>query len=175
MQGKVYARRVEAPEGYRLWQELGLAETELRWFGWNETQMSLPQPFAGILPDESWDCLVLFSPQAEIRLIRVGDGYEALLLTEMSQTPPDGWSLVGEYAAEESRHLLIGERGQETDETTLVEVAYPRTFQYGMPVPRSHRVVAIVKHYLEPTTARLVYTRYMRVVTDYPHYLKLEV
>ncbi len=174
MRGWVYSRRVESPDALSLWNELGLTSEGCWWFGWHESQLYLPQPLT-TLPNEPWEHLRLFSPQAELRLQRIGTQYEAVLLEESESHQRPDWNLIGEFEVEEAKRVLIGERGAQTDDYTLAEIAYPRFFQYGIRVDWGERVIALVRHYLEPTTRRLCYTRYMQIETGKPENLILEV
>ncbi|CUU10632.1 hypothetical protein GBSOP10_10746 [Armatimonadetes bacterium GBS] len=166
MQGRVYRYTGGEANPLALWQSLGLPG-DIWWYGWSETCLYLPNRLSGSLPEADWERLSLFCEQAELRLIAGGGKPFFLLLTESDLTASN-WELCGEYHAVESRHILLGDPPQSAGgaTTTLVDVAYPTTFDYGIPLALSakntSKVVAVVRRYYD-TSMRLRYTRYTAI------------
>jgi len=168
MQGKVY-RYTGAPDDLlAVWNGLGLGDS-VRWFGWSEARIYLPNPLPDTLPNELWERLSLLNAQAELRLLARG-GKPTLLLTETLEPPHDAWEPCGAYDAEERIHILLGDPTKRAGSkpTELAEVAFPAVFDYGIPLALSRdatRKVVADTYYYYDTERRLRYIRYAGIHT----------
>ncbi|MGQ9658128.1 MAG: hypothetical protein ACUVV1_09525 [Fimbriimonadales bacterium] len=153
-----------------VWNDLGVAG-ETRWFGWNEAILCLPHRLAEIAPSKALDYLRLFNAQAELRLLTQGGKPTLLLLTEEIQPPSDTWEQCGVYDSEAQQHILLGDppKSARGETTQLVDVAYPITFDYGVPLaPSRERLRKVVAHtrYYYDTERRLRYIRYATISSE---------
>lgn len=163
MQAKVYRYTGSETNPLSLWRSLNLL-SDAWWFGWSETEMRLPQPLSGDLPNADWERLSIFNGEAELRLLSRGRETMAVLLTE-SIEPPGEWSLCEQYPKYVStQHILLGDPPVSGGKTSrLLDVAYPAAFDYGIELAPSgdkrSRVVAHA-HYYYDEAHRLRYVRY---------------
>lgn len=137
------------------------------WFGWHPLRLELPQPFTAqsldSIKQEPWETVRIFSEKAEVRLVNRAGQSHLVLLTEAEDRQP-GWSQVCSYEVETTYRVLLGEPPKAAGGATqeLLEIAFPRSFNYGIAVPQNHVVIAHVKHYRD-SEWRLQYTRYCQV------------
>lgn len=105
------------------------------WFGWCELQIALPGRLTGdsAVPTD-WDAVHLFSSQAELRWVRRGARWQAVLLAE-GELPPDlaGWQrLNGAYSARRTQRILWGNRLRLPDGDGRGIVQFPRRLDYDI-------------------------------------------
>lgn len=143
------------------------------WFGWHPLRLELPQPFTAqsldSIKQEPWETVRIFSEKAEVRLVSRAGQSHLVLLTEES-IEEASWRLDGQYEVEDTVRVLRGEPPKTAGGATqeLLEIAFPRSFNYGIAVPQNHEdhdskvVIAHVKHYRD-SEWRLQYTRYCQV------------
>lgn len=137
------------------------------WFGWHPLSLALPQPFTAqsldSIKQEPWETVRIFSEKAEARLVsRAGQSHLVLLTEEPIEEA--SWRLDGQYEVEDAVRVLRGEPPKSAGGATqdLLEIAFPRFFNYVIGVPQNHVVIALVKHYRD-SEWRLQYTRYCQV------------
>jgi hypothetical protein len=172
MEGKVYALEHQGQNFIAVYESLQpslFSDGQVWWFGWHMLKMEIPQPLDSVnmLSSEPWDHLRVFSSKAELRLGLRANKPCILLLTETSSVNLSGWREIGGYEAEDTYRILLGEapKSAEGPVAQLIEIAYPRPFDYKLAVPQNQIVIAHVKHYRDEEW-RLCYTRYCCIETQ---------
>jgi hypothetical protein len=151
------------------------------WFGWNEGSIALPGKarLGSLKTDKRLDelsYLCIFSHGAEVTWQLRGNGQPALrlCLERKAESPPPpmnvgGWALSQQYSTFHcisSRRVLLGQSTSDAESDILMELRYPRFFNYpGIQCHRGERVVADVLEYLDTSTHRLVLVRYVSLGT----------
>ncbi|GIV09248.1 MAG: hypothetical protein KatS3mg019_1339 [Fimbriimonadales bacterium] len=155
MQGKVYRYIGSETAPLQLWHSVSQSG-EAWWFGWSETAMHLPQKLPATLPQEDWERLSIFNEHAELRLLNLSAEPTILMLTEQVQPSPDQWRPCAEsYEADSAQHILLGDPPKSAGGATtqLADVAFPRMFDYGVPLQtgkqNTHKVVLKVRYYYD--------------------------
>lgn len=140
----------------------------LWWCGWHLNRMEVPRRLndegRAVITEEwsEWETLRVFSPAAELRFTRRAGNLICLLLTE-SESTPIGWCNSGDFDIVETHRVLIGEPPKSNIPTEhLLEITYPRSFNYGVTLNRNQVVCLLVKEYLDHV-GRLTYSRYCSV------------
>ena len=137
------------------------------WFGWCELEIALPGRLSTTshIP-EDWDVVHLFSAQSELRWMRRGERYQAVLLTEtVLPTALTGWQLINSdapYSARTTQRILWGNRLRLPDGEGRGIVQFPRRLDYdlaGETEKRDQTVMADVWAYYD-AEERLQLVRY---------------
>lgn len=145
------------------------------WFGWCETDRRLPRLFDSEALNPRWDVARIFSPTAELRAQRHGLARLVLLLTENESLRneltqgPGKFELVQTLNAEPGCRVLVGEKPGTlipgTSPDALIEVAFPRELDYGIPAEPEKVLVADVQCYFDDEH-RLRFVRYCSVQAE---------
>lgn len=149
-------------------REIGwLPDAASWWFGWCELEIALPGRLftESQIPDD-WDVVHLFSAYSELRWIRRGERYQAVLLAEVAlPTNLTGWQLINggtPYTARTTQRLLWGNRLRLPDGEGRGIVQFPRRLDYdlaGETDKRDQTIIADVRAYYD-VEERLQMVRY---------------
>lgn len=130
------------------------------WFGWCETEITLPGQLddAAALPT-TWDLVQIFSPHCELRRVRRGPGWIHLLLTEqpLPEALHQQWEVAeGNFDAQQTHRILWGNRLRMPTAEGRGVVRFPRPLDYNLPTEQAadpatleQALVARVWHYLD--------------------------
>lgn len=140
------------------------------WFGWHETNISLPRPLEGKAFEESWNAVRVFSPAAELRGQRRGNAQLVLLLNEdekiinLAQSVKSFDVTNCEFTTKLSCRVLVGTKPDKPmkNPRALIEIKFPRELDYGIGVEKDQMFVANVQCYYD-NEDRLRFVRYCSV------------
>lgn len=140
------------------------------WFGWCETEISLPRRFTQEALKAHWDVVRIFTDRAELRAQRRGDTRLTLLLTEdaaMESLLQNDFAVMStQFEAEPGCRILAGKKPEKkvrSKSDALIEVAFPRELDYDAGiVDDKEMLVADVQCYYDGVR-RLKFVRYCAI------------